>query len=529
MPVHHFPIADLDAFSQRDRAYAAHDERLMRHIPYAPTLGAFEQAIAQRQRHPVDRSLLTEVLREQYADTDDTEAMRLIESLSSETTFTVTTAHQPVLFGGPMYVLYKAVSAIKLSRQLAEAYPDYEFVPVFVTGGEDHDFEEIQHVRPYQKTVTWEREPGGSVGRMPTDSLTDALAALSDILGDSDEAHAFYHKIAAAYTEHDTYGPASAALLRSLLGQYGLLVLRMDEPRFKQAFIDSIRLELTEQPSVSLVSATQQALEQDGFSAQATPRDINLFYLGDGYRARIVQEGDHYEVLDQGIRFTRDELLEHLEAHPERFSPNVVMRPLYQETILPNLAYVGGGGELAYWMERRTQFERFGLPFPVLVRRDSALVIDRGNAKRMTKLDLLLDDLFGDIEAVIKAHVHEQSDEELQLTDQKERLRALYDEVLERALRIDPGLKKSVQAEAQKQLNAFDSLEKRLVRAEKRKHETTVSQIRNLYDRLFPGGGLQERYDSFLPYLMRDGDAFVQRLLAAFDPLAMQMHIFTPD
>ncbi|MEN0050690.1 MAG: bacillithiol biosynthesis BshC, partial [Bacteroidota bacterium] len=262
-----------------------------------------------------------------------------------------------------------------------------------------------------------------------------------------------------------------------------------------------------------------------GFGGQAYPREINFFYLADQIRSRIVLEEETYKVLDTDLSFTRAQMEQEIENHPERFSPNVVMRPIYQEVILPNLAYVGGGGELAYWQERQTQFAHFGVNFPMLVRRNSALWIDKGNAKKLNKIGFNIATIFGDTEELIKVYVKENTENELSLKQEKLRVQQIFEGVVSKAIEIDPGLKKTVLSEQAKLLNSISALEAKLMRAEKNRHEITINQIRSLKERLFPSG-LQERHDNFMAYYLKQGDTYFQMLKEHLYPLDKRFLVF---
>jgi bacillithiol biosynthesis cysteine-adding enzyme BshC len=525
MQIRHIPFEKVPYFSARDIAYTTQNESIQPFQKYPTKLEAFREVIRDKKEQAINRRLLVEVLREQYQWIfPESDIPTNVEKITEENTFTLTTAHQPSLFTGPLYFIYKILSVITLSRQLKEEFPEYHFVPVFVGGGEDHDFEEINHLNLFGKRVEWRNDEQGAVGKMKTTTLQAVLAELEEILGSSERAQEIFRLIKSCYTEQSTYGAATLAFVHELFGKEGLIVLDMSHPRLKEAFAPIMRRELLEQPSEGIVNQTSKKLEALGYKQQATPRSINLFYLNDQLRERIEKTDGRYTVLNTNISFSEDEILEELNRHPERFSPNVVMRPIYQELILPNLAYVGGGGEIAYWLERKAQFEHFGINYPMLVRRHSVLWIDKGNAKKMDKLGLSLDDLLEeDVELIIKKFVKDQADEPLNLKAQKKQLSALFNEVAELAKRVDPTLVKSVKAEMTNQIKSLSQLEGRLVRAEKQKHDIAINQIRNLKEKLFPGNGLQERYDNFLNFYLRYGDDFMETLCQNFQPLSQDL------
>jgi bacillithiol biosynthesis cysteine-adding enzyme BshC len=520
MKIHHIPFPAVQELSSRDVAYATGDERLRPFYKYETNLDAFEQVIADKAKETIDRVTLVKALREQYGQLAKSEKVAAqITSLEQDNTFTIVTAHQPSLFTGPLYFIIKICSTINLVRQLRERYPEQNFVPVFITGGEDHDFEEINHLHLYGNKIEWDNEEEGAVGQMSTSTLDAPLAALKDVLGDSERAQAVFEELQAAYTRHAHYGLATVDYVHTLFAEEGLVVIDMNKVALKRLLIPIMKEELVKQPSQAYIEKAQLELEKAGFSGQAHAREINLFYLRDGLRERIVLENDTYRVLNTDYRFTQEQLLTELEAHPDFFSPNVIMRPLYQEKVLPNLAYIGGGGELAYWLERKEQFAHFGINFPMLIRRNSLLWLDSGTVKRMNKLELEVADLFVETEALLKQFVSSQTDNELTIQEEKEQLEALFTSIADKARDIDPTLAKAIEAEYTRQAKSVDNLEGRLMRAEKQKHENALNQIRKLKEKLFPNNGLQERYDNFLTFYLRQGHGFFTTLIDVLDPL----------
>jgi bacillithiol synthase len=520
MEVHRAPFEKISQLSDKDIAYATEAPALRRFFKYRAHIDSFAKVMDDKKKDLTDRSALVETLREQYQKYETSGRVKEnIESLLHGHTFTITTAHQPCLFTGPLYYIYKIISTINLAENLQARYPDRRFVPVFISGGEDHDFEEVNHTYLFGKRLQWDSEESGSVGMMKTQSLKPVLNQLKEILGDSERAQTVFNLIEDAYTSHATYSEATIHLINNLFSEYGLVVLDMSHPRLKRIFAPYIRKEIIEQPSKELVEAATFQLEAAGYSGQAYPREINFFYLGDQYRERIVFEEGLYRVLNTSLEFTETELLKEIESHPERFSPNVVMRPLYQELILPNLAYVGGGGEIAYWLERQSQFEYFGLNFPMLVRRNSVLWIDRGSSKRMDALGITVETLFEDSEELIKQYIRKNAETELTFSEEKKQLEALFVSAGEKAKEVDPTLFTAISAEATRQMKSLEQLETRLMRAEKKRHEVAVNQIRALKEKLFPGNGLQERYDNFLGFYFAYGKDFLGTLKEHLDPL----------
>lgn len=521
MHIDYLSFADTGHFSNLILDYVSRSEKLQHFYKYAPDLAAFDRVLEEKQMQHVDRQRLVDVLQDQYKELPENAfAAANIKSLQNENTFTVTTAHQPGLFSGPLYFIIKIQTTINLAEKLNQLYGDYHFVPVYWLGGEDHDFEEINHLHLFGKTLTWKDDTGGPVGRLSTRHIQPVLKEMKEILGDSDYANNWMELLERCYGKKETLGEATRHFVHELFGDQGLVVLNADEPHLKEAFIPVMKEELLEQTSHELVQERVQKLEELGYHGQAHAREINLFYLQDGLRERIVKADDGtYEVLNTDLSFTEESLLTELSSHPDRFSPNVILRPLYQEFTLPNLAYVGGGGELAYWLQYEPLFEHYRVNYPMLVLRNSLMILERGAMKKMESLELSVLDLFRNEEELIKEYVKENTEDELSLADERNGIEEAMKAVIEKAKIIDPTLEKSAKGEEQKMLNSLDKLEAKLLRAEKQKFDTSVNQIRWLKDKLFPNGTLQERHENIASFYLKYGPDFLKTLKQGLKPL----------
>lgn len=524
------PFPQVPQLSSKDVAYATGNPALRPFFKYEVKIESFADIIKDKQKQKTDRKALVDALLDQYTPIGlHPRVEENINALELQNTFTVTTAHQPALFTGPLYFIYKIISTIRLAEELNRYYPEYNFVPVFVSGAEDHDFEEISYANVFNKKIVWENDESGSVGMMGTQSLKAPLEMLGEILGDSENAQEILQTFISACAENETYGKATVQVINNLFEQYGLVVIDMNKASLKKLFIPVAEQELLNQVSKPMIKKAQESLEAAGFGGQAHARDINLFYLRDQVRNRIVLEDGLYKVIDTEFVFSEKEILEELHANPERFSPNVVLRPLYQELILPNLAYIGGGGEIAYWLERKEQFEHFEINFPMLIRRNSVMWIDRTTRKKIEKLGLDAESIFGDTDQLIRNYVEEHADASLTLEDEKRLHEKVFENILKKTEQVDPSLTKAILAEQTRQQKSLDQLENRLHRAEKQKHDTAINQIRKIKDKLFPNNGLQERTDNFLPFYLKYGPEYFEILKEELDPLTDGFVVFIED
>lgn len=494
---------------------------------YAFQRDQFQQIIQDKAKANTDRDLLVDTVLKQYEGFIISDAVKQnLELLRKPTTFTITTAHQPNVFTGYLYFAHKILGTIKTTELLKADHPEYDFVPVYWIGSEDHDFDEINHINLFGETITWPGTPGGALGRMDPSALAECIDVIEEKLGTMPYAAELVDIFKKAYLGHKTLADATIYMVNELFGRFGLVIVDQDKGAYKTAFADVIKDELKEQRVSSLINDTIEALNQQDYKIQASPREINLFYLWDNKRERIVKEGDTYKVLNTDISFTEAEMMAEVDAKPDRFSPNVFLRPVFQETILPNLAYVGGAGELAYWLELKSIFEHYGVNYPMLMLRNVAGVMDAQACKKMKKVGLTMENLFENEEEVIKRYVRDNTDQQLDLTKEKAQIEELFAGIVKKAASVDPTLERTVEGQKQGQLNALAGLEAKILRAEKRNFEVAVNQIRAVMGRLFPNGKLMERVDNFIPFYAKYGAAFFDQEKEAFDPFNKQFTLF---
>ena len=509
----HIPYNQTNSFSKIVTDYLSQAPSLRPFYDQLPSLEGLVQKLEERKANAVDRATLVEVLKEQYmAITATSEVIKNIEQLAEPTTFTVCTAHQPNLFTGPLYFLYKILHAIKLAAYLKEQLPACHFVPVYYMGSEDADFAELNHTYVDGKRLEWKKEQGGAVGRMVVDrtlvQLIDELEGQLTVEEKGDEVIALLRK---AYVTGKTIQAATFELLNELYGAYGLVILIPDHPRLKSQMQGIFEDDLFHHQPLKIVSHTSEKLNEN-YSAQAHPREINLFYLKDNFRERIEKKEDKFYVLNTEIVFSENELKTELQHHPERFSPNVILRGIFQETILPNIAFVGGGGELAYWLQLKELFNHYTVPFPVLVLRNSFLVIEKKWQRKIDQLHLSLSDLFTKLDDLISRLVIEKAENPVSLNGNFEKATALFEQIQQQATNVDKTLSRHVAAIQARSLNALQELEKKMLRAEKRKHGDLQNQLQKLKSALFPNNGLQERVENFSLFYAKWGSQFIEAL-----------------
>lgn len=508
------PYRQTNSFSKTVLDYLDHAEGLKPFYIHPPSIQGIQQAIEARKSFAGNREVLVAALRKQYANAVTTDLVKNnIEQLLSANTFTITTAHQNNIFTGPLYFIYKIVHAIKLADQLKQSLPAYNFIPVYYIGSEDADLDELNHIHLGGEKLQWNTKQTGAVGRMKVDKdllkLIDKMEGQLSVLPNGIE---IVSQLKEFYKEEATIQDATFGFVNSLFAQLGLIVLLPDNPSLKKEMISIFKDDLLHQSASAIVERTAEQIQQAGYKAQANPREINLFYLKDDKRERIEKVSNEWAIINTTDRFTEDQLLEELNAYPERFSPNVILRGLYQETILPNIAFIGGGGETAYWLQLKSLFENYKVPFPVLVLRNSFLIVEKKWQEKINHLGFAIEDFFLPEQELMNKLVAKESKNATKLNGSLTALENLYETFKKQAAAVDTTLEKHVEALKVKTVFRLHELEKKMLRAEKRKYADQQRQIKAIKDHLFPGNGLQERKENVSYYYAKWGKEFIQQL-----------------
>ena len=530
MKVEKIPYCDTGYFSKIICDYLGQKETIQPYYNRFSELDAFRAQIKEKsEAYPeAYREVLVQSLEQQYNGfTLSKASAKNLKSLASPKTFTVATGHQLSLFTGPLYFLYKIISVINLCEQLKQTYKGFDFVPVYWMASEDHDFDEINHFNLHGKNIAWNTEASGAVGHLATDGLDEVLKTLQLELGQSAAANELVDLFRAAYVEQDSLAGATRQLVNTLFGEYGLLILDGDDPALKKLAASYMLKDIREQVPYQAVNETVGEWERQklGYKVQVNPRPVNFFYLEPGVRERVEAKAEGFQVLNCDVSFDNGSLETAIKEHPERFSPNVIMRPVYQEVVLPNLCYIGGGGEIAYWLELKRSFEAMGVPFPILLLRNSVLLMSEKQHTKMEKLGLSLEDLFLEKHRFINKKVREISNVNIDFSPQKEHLQEQFEALYKLAEQTDATFLGAVKAQQRKQEKGLEHLEKRLLRAQKRKLKDQVMRMTDLKFQLFPNDSLQERQVNFSQFYLELGPDLIDALKKHLDPLDLRFTI----
>ncbi len=479
---------------------------------------AFSKQIEDKSKEFMSkkREVLVSALKNQYASVKNQEnAMALIESLANKNTFTVTTGHQLSLFTGPLFFVIKILQAIKQAEELSVQFPEKKFVPVYWMAAEDHDFEEIQKATIFSNELIWKSSQEGPVGRFDLDGLELVKNRISELYANNPESE--IHSLIKHY-DGENLTDAMRNIVHALFHDFNLLIIDGDDSTLKREFSTIMKMELETSFSFDAVSKTNSELEKVGGKVQIHAREINLFYIEKGLRSRIEKKDDDYFIEGKG-HFKRDKIFSLLYDKPECFSPNVVLRPLYQETILPNLAYIGGGGEIAYWLQLKGVFDAASTIYPLIVVRNSMMIIDANTHKKIENTLTKLSDVFESTDTLKRNYVEANAGEELNFDAMDNALNQLGEIVVEQINHVDRGMDKFAAAEVVHLEKQIESIKDKLVKRSKGKHDAAMKQIEQIKERLFPSGNLQERTINFFSFCP-DGmySELLKEMFNAIDP-----------
>ena len=504
------PFQQTGYFSRVITDYLKGNEFLRQFYEHPVSFSGIEAAVEQRKHFATDRALLVKTLEEQYRGLSIQDSVvKNLQSLSDPNTFSITTAHQPAIFTGNLYFIYKILHVIKIAEILNDRYPDKHFVPVYYMGSEDADLDELGNIYLDNEKLIWETKQSGAVGRMNTEGLEKIINRIEGEFGGHPFGPELIQLLSDCYLHAENIQQATFKLLHHLFGSYGLIVLIPDNRLLKSVMRGVFKEDLTSHIPFQITDATVKVMSQH-YPVQANPREINLFYLKDDVRERIEFKDDRFIVHHTNIHFSTEEMEKELANFPERFSPNVILRGLYQETILPNIVFVGGGGETAYWLELKPLFKHYRVPYPVIILRNSFLLVKKNWLKKMEKAGMTHEYVFKPEEELLEDHIRHNSTRQLSLAKQMAEMKKSYASVKDISGLVEKTLEQHVEKLETQALQKLEELEKKILRAEKKNYEELRRKIHEIKETLFPLGSLQERIENFIPWYAEYGNDFIK-------------------
>jgi bacillithiol biosynthesis cysteine-adding enzyme BshC len=493
-------------------------------------IAAFEAVAERVGSRDLSRNEITTILREQntqYGCGQST--LQNIDRLNDQNTFAVVTGQQVGLFSGPLYTIYKTITVIKLAGMLNEQC-EGDFVPVFWMASGDHDLEEIDHADIINSQNQVERivcdldvpntKAPASTFRI-TPQISECIEKLRISTHESEFKKNILSTLSQVYSEKRSFVDAFASWMMHLFGKTGLVCIDATHPEFKSLGKEIFGLEIKEHsPSTDRVLDTSKRLAELDYPVQVQLHEgiLDLF-VGDQKRETVRIQDSDFLIGDSKSPISEQDLLSRLEKEPHHFSPNVLLRPLYQDALLPTVAYVGGPGEIAYFAQLKGVYEHFGLPMPVIYPRKNVTLLETRTANILDQYGLSVEEIWrkgsGVIHGVISGQIPQTASE--MLDSIVERLREDLQSLQDELVRVELSLEKAVDQAQGKIEYQISFLEKKILQASKKRHETIRQQLIKTVNTLFPNRKPQERVLNITPFLFKYGESLIDRLFGAID------------
>lgn len=483
----------------------------------------------QEQALAVDRNKLVKALIDFNRKMNNSaQALEHIELLAREDAVVVVGGQQAGLFGGPLLVLYKAITILQAARDASESL-QIPVIPVFWIAGEDHDFEEANHMYFLSQDTTISKikltHPTGrrtsvSQTRIPKDSWLQAIDELSASLPDSEYKHALLQLAMNLHQDASSLVESSGKLLASLFGSYGLVLMDSDDPAIRHLESPMFRKLIEDNAAINnTILESAKDMKDSGYPVQVDLNDhaANLFVYDElGERTLLYRTEIHYADRRGSYQLSREQLLEYADNCPERLSNNVMSRPLMQQYLLPVLATVLGPAEIAYWALTGRAFEQFGWKMPMILSRSEFTLMDSAVQRNMEKYELTWDDVQLHFQERRRGWLEDQDDLNLaqKFADARKQFDAIYGPILDAAGKLNQGMAELAEKNRQRILKEMLYLERRTVESNKIRYETGLKQLDRVAFSLFPMEKPQERVYNGFAYLNKYGRKWLDDLVA---------------
>ena len=471
-------------------------------------------------------SEISDIISNQYANLDASDlTSQNIKKLANKKTLAVVTGQQLGILGGPLYTFYKIITAIKLSQYLSERYNDYNFVPVFWLEGDDHDFNEVRTIKIIDdsnsllsigyKDEIEEDDLKQSVGKIILDSsIKDFFEKFDNSIRESDFKVQLLDYLKNIYKEGASFKESFRKLIFDLFDKSGLIIFDPQDSEVKKLLKPIFKKEITDfrvhTEQLVHVSATLEEL----YHAQVKVKPVNLFLSLDDGRYSIEPVDNEYRLKRKRKSFTQDQLLELLENEPDKFSPNVLLRPICQDYLFPTSFYVAGPSEISYFAQIKTLYNIYEISQPIIYPRSSATILESTVSSSLEKYSVSINDIFIDIENVKKKIINsvEESSVDEMFGDISNRIEASFDQLKEKLIDLDKTIADSSNRYRDKILSNISELKSKAEKAQQKKYEVTLRQIDRAAVHLFPNSNLQEREINYVYFANKYGDEFLKRV-----------------
>lgn len=476
-----------------------------------------------------DRSQIVSILKRQNERYGAGQATREnIEALQEKSTLCVCAGQQAVLFGGPLLIILKALSLVKSARLYSKQLGQ-KVIPIFWIAADDHDFAEANHMHLLNQSGVVERieydsapeneVPMAQVELNDEAELKRIHQQFRDLLGETDFTAEINDLLNECYAAGETLASAFGKLIIGLCGRFGLVVFSPGDDEAKLMAAPLFKAIVRRQDDIhKVITDTNQRIRESGYHIQVEKKEnaTHLFYNDNGRRP-VHREDDRFIMGE--LSLSKDDLLKLIDTHPERFSPDVMTRPILQSYLFPVLSQKGGPSEIAYLAQINGLFDLFDLVTPVHRARPSATFVERRFEKLMNDFNLSMSDLNGDIEQAINRILAEtfpadiESDFEQLRKDVQERFNCFRD----RSLTFDKGLESFAKQTLGKIDFSLKNFESKVFSTHKKKSQATRDRVYRLWHALYPERGLQERTLSIFYFLARYGIGFIDFILERVD------------
>ena len=508
-------LNNLNFFSDLINDYNSKNKKLKSFISSFPSEESIINKIKKRKLPLELRLDLVSVLKKQYKKTTffDSELKKVnnnINQLISKNTYTITAGHQLCLFANPLFLIYKIINIINLSSRVSKITKK-KIVPIFWLASEDHDFEEVKSVSLFSNKHDWNRKHNNSaVGSISTGNIESFIDNIFDSFEDYPYKNDLKEILIETYTKNDTLSKGIRSLLTFFFGKHGLLILDPNDAILKNHFKSYLKLEIQNQSSFHIVSNQTNKLSKN-YKTIIKPRELNLFYFNKKKRLRIIKQWRGYCLIDSQKKWSQKQILKEIEDFPERFSPNVILRTLYQETILPNIVYVGGPTEISYWLQFKSLFSKMKIEFPILALRSFVLNINLEHSKFLEKNKIISTDLFYPLEQFLAKLLYKKS--KINLIDELNHFNDLRKTINKKTKRIDHSLNEHSLSICKKIEKDLKKLEKKIIKYQKKDHVSYIEILTELHSSIYQKNIIQERNSSFFYYYLKYGDKFFEILV----------------
>ena len=523
-------IKDTPFSSELVRDYIE-SEKLNSFFSYKNQLDNYKNIIKKRSSFPLKkRDLLYNVLNSQYNGISDIgSVLESIEKLKNKNTFTVTTGHQLCLNTGPLYFIYKILHTIKLCVELSKTHKEFNFIPVFWMASEDHDFQEIKSFETYSNKYQIACSDSGScTGKIKPLYITKILEEINNNFDGKPFKNDIYDLFASSYSKNLSLAESTRKIVHTLFKDYGLVIIDADDKEFKKSFKKYFIDEVENFSTYSFVSKTNKKLTKlyrNKIKIQVNPRDLNLFFINNKKRYRLTFSNGKYHLVGRNMSFEKCEIINKIKNNSEELSPNVLFRPLYQEFLLPNLSYVGGNAEISYWLQLKSLFKYHKISFPILVVRNSFILLNKRELESIKKYNIDIADFLDSRESFIQKIVKNNIENDISLVNEKNIIKNINKDLIKKIANIDTNLKTSIKSIEAKQISLMNLLEKKIIKSQKGKVKGIINTLEKIYNKIYPYGLFQERKINFSEFYSYKGKELIDIIYQSTSPFDNSINI----